>query len=167
MPYLPFQQFKKQIQHPLKYRLFLLSQLPMGLISGLRIRQLSQQQAAVSVKFSWVNKNPFRSIYFAVLSMAAELSTGVLAYGLLYKRTPAVSMLVLRCEADFLKKATGTITFTCTDGNLIAAAIEQTLATGEGVTVRCTATGVNQQGEKVARFVFVWTFKAKNPTPGV
>lgn len=161
MPYPPFQQFRKQILHPIKYRMFLLTQLPMGFISGLRIKNLQEETASVTVRFKWVNKNPFKSIYFAVLSMAAELSTGVLAYGLLYRRNPAVSMLVLRCEADFLKKATGTITFTSNDGNLIAAAIEQSVATGEGVTVRCAATGVNEQGDIVARFVFIWTFKAK------
>jgi len=156
-----FQAFKKQLTNPIKYRLFMLSRLPMGFVSGLKIVQLQEAGASVSVKFKWVNQNPFRSIYFAVLSMAAELSTGALAFGQIYQRKPSVSMLVVKMEAEFYKKAVGRIVFTCNDGNAIANAIEQTIETGEGISVPCTSIGVNEQGEEVAKFVFVWSFKAK------
>ena len=36
--------------------------------------------------------------------MAAEMSTGILCMGNIYKRNPAVSMLVLNKEAYFIKK---------------------------------------------------------------
>lgn len=156
-----FQTFKQQITSPIKYRLFMLSKLPMGFISGLKIVQLEAAAASVSVKFKWVNQNPFKSIYFAVLSMAAELSTGILAFGQIYQRKPAVSMLVVKMEAAFYKKAVGKIIFACNDGNAIAKAIEQTITTGEGINVTCTSIGINEQGEEVAKFVFVWSFKAK------
>ncbi len=156
-----FNSFKKQIQHPIKYRLFMLSKLPMGFISGLKIENLSAEQSAISVKFKWINQNPFRSIYFAVLSMAAELSTGLLSFGQIYKRHPQVSMLVVKCEADFLKKATGKIIFTCNDGKKIEDAIEQTLITGNGITIQVTSIGKNSNNEEVAKFLFIWSFKAK------
>jgi Domain of unknown function (DUF4442) len=138
----------------------MLNKLPMGFISGLKIESLSPQQASVSVKFKWINQNPFRSIYFAVLSMAAELSTGILSFGQIYKRTP-ISMLVIKCEAEFSKKATGKIIFTCNDGQKIIDAIEQTLQTGEGVIVQCVSVGINSANEEVAKFTFTWSFKAK------
>jgi hypothetical protein len=44
---------------------------------------------------------------FACLAMAAEMSTGVLAMAHVYKRKPAISMLVVKMEAEYFKKATG------------------------------------------------------------
>lgn len=157
-----FTAFKKFITNPAKFKFFLLSKLPMGFISGLKIVELSDAKSSVAVRFRWLNQNPFRSIYFAVLSMAAELSTGILAVGQVYKRNPTVSMLVVKMEADFYKKAVGKIIFTTNDGHKIAEAVEQAVATGEGVTVQCSSVGLNEANEEVARFVFTWSFKSKS-----
>jgi hypothetical protein len=160
-----FSSFKKFITNPIKYRLFLITKLPMGFISGLKIEELTEAKASVSVRFKWLNQNPFRSIYFAVLSMAAELSTGIMSVGQVYKRKPTVSMLVVKVEADFYKKAIGKIIFTSNDGDKIANAVEDAVATGEGVTVQCISVGLNEAKEEVAKFVFTWSFKSKPPTP--
>ena len=157
-----FQIFQHQITNPFKYRLFMISKLPMGYISGLKLIELTSQQAVVGVKFGFINKNPFRSIYFAVLAMAAELSTGILAFGQTYKRHPSVSMLVVKMEAQFYKKAIGTINFTCTNGNAIADAIEQSIQQNIGTTIDCISIGKNNDGEDVAKFIFTWSFKPKN-----
>ena len=157
-----FHNFRKAIIHPLKFRWFMLSKLPIGFISGLKLEALDNAAATVSVRFKWVNQNPFRSLYFAVLSMAAELSTGVQAFAQVYGRKPSISMLVVKMNAEFYKKAVGTIRFTCTDGVLIEEAIEKSLATKEGVTVDCTSEGINEAQEVVARFNFTWSFKAKS-----
>lgn len=156
-----FTSFQQLITNPMKYKLFMLTKLPMGLLSGLKMVELNEQKASVAVRFKWLNQNPFRSIYFAVLSMAAELSTGVLAFGNIYNRKPAVSMLVSKVEGEFFKKAVGKIIFTCNDGLMIANAIEQTIATGEGIVVVCSTNGINEQGEVVATFKFTWSFKSK------
>ena len=156
-----FQVFQKKMTNPVLFRVFMLSRLPMGFISGLRIHELGEAGAAVSVRFKWLNQNPFKSIYFAVLSMAAELSTGILAFGQVYQRKPVVSMLVIKCSATFSKKATGKIIFRCHDGDAINAAVQHTIDTGEPVTIDCNAIGKNESGEEVAAFIFTWSFKAK------
>jgi len=61
------------------FRFFLLKSLPAAFFSGLRVQSLSTSSAVVRIRYSWFSKNPFRSIYFAVLGMAAEMSTGILA----------------------------------------------------------------------------------------
>jgi len=157
-----FHQFKQKITHPLKYKLFLFTKLPMAFIAGLQLTTLEEQQAVVSVQYKWLNQNPFQSIYFAVLSMAAELSTGILAFGHIYQQQPSVSMLVVNCTGSFHKKAVGKITFVCNDGKMIENAILQAKQTGEGVTINCTSTGTNEKGEAVATFVFTWSFRAKS-----
>ncbi|TPE45039.1 DUF4442 domain-containing protein [Pontibacter mangrovi] len=140
----------------------MLARLPMAYLAGLRVAALSAESATVTIPYKYINKNPFRSIYFACLSMAAELSTGVLCMMQVYKSTPAVSMLVVRMEADFTKKAVGRIAFTCHDGERIQQAAEQTKATGQGVTLTATSTGTDESGDVVATFRFTWSLKAKH-----
>ncbi|MFX9054098.1 hypothetical protein ABTN50_19255, partial [Acinetobacter baumannii] len=61
----------------------------------MRVKKIDAQTAVITVKHGWINQNPFKSMYFAVQSMAAEMSTGLFAVGQTYKRTPAVSMLIV------------------------------------------------------------------------
>jgi len=93
--------------------------------------------------------------------MAAEMSTGLLAMAHLYQSDPPVSMLVVRLESDYFKKATERIFFTCADGKLFYEAVKGTLADGLPRTVRARSTGRNPAGEVVADFYITWSIKAK------
>ncbi len=154
-------EFRQTVTNPFKLKLFFLKDLPMAYLAGLRIRHLDFEKGVVTIPFKYINKNPFRSIYFACQAMAAELSTGVLAMMAIYKSKPSVSMLVVGMEATFQKKATGLVTFTCADGQKVFEAVAQSKATGEGRTVVCTSIGVDEAGEKVSEFKITWSFKAK------
>jgi phage terminase large subunit-like protein len=156
-----FEDFCKLLGNPFRYQLFLLMKLPAAFFAGLRVKHLSDASATAVVKYKWFNKNPFKSVYFAVLSMAAELSTGVLCLGFIYKRQPSVSMLVVKTEGNFFKKAVGTLTFTCHDGIAIQAAVEKAVSTGLPQEVVCHSSGTNESGDVVAEFIFTWSFKAR------
>ena len=156
-----FENFQKIIQNPIQFRFFLLQKLPSALIAGLKVKEISTLEAVITVKHKWLNQNPFRSMYFAVQSMAAEMSTGLLAFGQLYQRNPPVSMLVVGMEAKFHKKAVGKISFYCEDGLAISNAIEAASQTGQGQTIQCYSIGKNEAGETVSEFWFTWSFKAK------
>ena len=158
--------FFQTVRNPLKFRLFLLKNLPAAAFSGLRLQSVDEAHCAVSVPFKWFTQNPFRSTYFACLSMAAEMTTGVLAMAHIYKRNPGVSMLVIGNEGKFFKKATGTTTFRCSDGAVIQAAVEQSIQSGEGQTVTVRSVGTNAAGEAVAEFSFTWSFKQKTKRAG-
>ncbi len=157
-----FDIFSKQISNRWKFRFFLLQRLPSAFFSGLKIRSFDAEQAIIGVRFSWFSQNPFRSMYFAVQAMAAEMSTGILGFAQIYQRKPSVSMLVLKVEGSFTKKATGFICFTCKDGKMIEDAVEKAIQTGEGQTVVCHSVGTNEEQEIVANFWVTWTFKAKH-----
>lgn len=75
----PAQQFLELVQHPVKYRLFLLKKLPAAFFSGIRVKYADENKAVVTVPYKWFSTNPFKSTYFACLSMAAEMTTGLLA----------------------------------------------------------------------------------------
>ena len=156
-----FQVFSKQMTSPLKFRMFLLSKLPSAYFSGVRVKSLDENKCEVTVPFKWFSQNPFRSTYFACLSMAAEMSTGALALGHLYKRKPAVSMLVVKTEGEYFKKAVDKTTFVCEDGMEIKKKIEEAVATGEAKTIRAKTIGKNKAGELVAEFNITWSFKSK------
>ncbi len=150
------------LQNPWKLKLFMLTKLPLGLLAGLRIEEINEERSVVSVRYGYLTKNPFRSIYFACLAMAGELASGALGLAAVYGSEPSVSMLVVHMDASFSKKATGKINFVCTDGAAILKAVEESKATGEGRTVVATSTGLNASGEQVAEFRITWSYKAKN-----
>ena len=154
--------FVRMIKHPLKFRLFLLWRLPAAYISGVRVRRIDETKAVVTVPYKWLSQNPFRSTYFACLSMAAEMSTGILALAEIHKRKPGVSMLVVKVDSEYFKKATDRSSFVCEDGPLFQQAIEETIATGEARTVRARSVGRNKAGEVVAEFWITWSFKVRS-----
>ena len=153
--------FLQLIRHPVKFRIFLLSKLPSAFFSGVRVMYADEKKCTVKVPYTWFSQNPFKSTYFACLGMAAEMSTGVLAMAHVYKRQPAVSMLVLKIEGNFIKKATGITEFTCTDGSTIKQTIEDTIFSNEGKIVTARSYGRNAAGEMVAEFAVTWSFKVK------
>jgi acyl-CoA thioesterase FadM len=153
--------FFKLINNRFKFNIFLFSKLPSAYFSGVRVQYADEEKCEVTVPFKWFSQNPFKSTYFACLSMAAEMSTGVLGLAHIHGRKPGVSMLVVNIKGDFMKKAVGKTTFTCNDGIAIKQTIETAITTGEGKTITAKSTGVNEQGEVVAVFEVTWSFKAK------
>lgn len=156
-----FESFTKLMTHPVKLRMFLLTKLPSAYFSGVRVKRIDETKCEVTVPYKWFSKNPFRSTYFACLSMAAEMSTGALALAHLYKRKPDVSMLVVKTEGEYFKKAVDKTTFVCEAGQEINKMIGEAIATGEARTVRARSIGKNKAGELVAEFFITWSFKAK------
>ncbi|MEN9686120.1 MAG: hypothetical protein RLZZ28_1906 [Bacteroidota bacterium] len=156
-----FNRFKKIISHSWKFRWFMFNKLPAALFAGLALKTMNEESASVSVKYKWFNQNPFRSMYFAVQAMAAEMSTGLLASAQVYRRNPPVSMLVVGLEARFYKRATGKIIFSCYDGIAIETAVEEAIKTGEGKILTCKSIGTNEAGEEVSEFLITWSFKSK------
>ncbi|MFL5748532.1 MAG: DUF4442 domain-containing protein [Niastella sp.] len=153
--------FIQQLKSPVLFRLYLFYKLPAAFFSGVRVREIDEQHCVVTVPYKWFSQNPFRSTYFACLAMAAEMSTGSLAMAHVYKRKPPVSMLVVKFEANYFKKATGRTRFECKDGALLLNTIEKAIATREPQTCVTTSVGTNTQGEKVADCLITWSFKVK------
>ena len=135
------------MKHPVKFRMFLFSKLPSAFFAGVRIEDLDESKCIVTVPYKWFSQNPFRSTYFACLAMAAEMSTGTLGLMHIYKRTPAVSMLVIKLEANYFKKATGITTFTCKEGEEIQQAIQKAVTNGDAQMITAKSVGVNEAGE--------------------
>jgi hypothetical protein len=154
------EKYRLAILNKPKFFIYLLLKLPMGWLAGLKVKQLEADFCEVTVRHRWLNQNPFKSMYFAVLSMAAEMSTGLLTLMYIQGEVP-VSMLVTGLEASFTKKAVGLITFRCEDGEITRNTIQQAIADGEGKTIVATTVGKNEKGEVVATFHITWSIKKK------
>ena len=146
---------------PFKLNAFTFFKLPSAFWSGVRVKQITSENCKVTVKHSWFNQNPFKSMYFAVQAMAAEFTTGALVMKQIKDSGRSISMLVANNKGTFTKKATGRITFTCTDGHLITEAIKNTIATGEGQTFWMKSIGTDEKGDQVSVMEFEWTIKVK------
>lgn len=155
-------EFYKMVKSTFLFEVYLMSTLPMGFIAGLKVKEVNQNECKITVPYRWMNQNPFRSTYFAVLSMAAEMSTGMLTLRATHKSNPSVSMLVTKVESEFVKKATGITTFTCSEGNKIDEVVERAVLTGEGQTFTATSIGTSPSGEVESRFKIEWSFKMRS-----
>ncbi len=144
-----------------KFNTFTFFKLPSAWWSGVRVKHIDDNKTVVTVKHRWFNQNPFKSMFWAVQGMAAELSTGAMVINKIKESGAKISMLVANNKANFSKKATGKITFTCEDGYLIQEALDKTIATGEGQTFWMKSVGVNEAGVVVSTFNFEWTVRVK------
>ena len=146
---------------PSKINTFLLLKLPSAWITGVRIKNISKEKCTTAVRLRWINQNPFKSMFWAVQGMAAELATGALVMQAIQETKAPISMLVAQNKAEFHKKAKGRITFQCEEGTKVAQAIETALQTGEGTTIWLQANGTDVSGTVVSSFAFEWTIKKK------
>jgi hypothetical protein len=152
---------RRRMLNPFLMRGFFLARLPLALVAGLRVRELDGEHCVATVPYGWRSTNPFRSTYFAALSMAAELSTGALALMAVELAPRSVALLITGLTASFEKKATAPTAFACTDGARISEAVARTIATGEPVSVEVPTVGTSPDGTVVARFTFTWSFKVR------
>lgn len=144
-----------------KLNLFLAFNLPSAFLCGVRVKQINAFECRVGVRHKWINKNPFKSMFWAVQGMAAELATGALIIMKIKQLNKKISMLVIKNEAQFTKKAKGRITFRCTQGMDIDKVLQSAIESGEGQTLTLKAEGRDEAGDVVATFNFLWSLKRK------
>ena len=69
------------------------------------------------------------------------------------------SMLLLRVEAEYHKKAVGKITFSCNEGNNVQSYINMIFSGNEGRVISMPVMAHNENGDLVADFIFSWSCK--------
>ena len=128
---------------------------------GIRVREISKVSCSANVRLGWFNKNPFKSLFWAVQGMAAELTTGILIMQAINESKKNISMLVLNNKANFSKKAKGLIRFNCNQGKKINETINRALETKKSQTVWVKSHGKDESGDVVSSFEFEWTIMLK------
>lgn len=159
---IPIREIQKSFNNNFKFKLAMFNMLPMGFLSKMKIKSLTNDTCEVSVPYNRRNKNPFKSTFWAVLGMAAEMSSGALLLMYTYKQKPSIAMIIVNMDAEFIKKATDLTTFVCNDGAMIKDAVETCVRTNTAQTIQCKMTGYNKANEPVAHFSFTWSIKARS-----
>ena len=143
-------------------RNFTLFKLPLVYLSGIRISQMNVDRVEASVRLRWINQNPFRSLFWAVQGMAAELTTGALLMREIEEHKKPVSMLVVEIKASFSKKAKGRIRFSCEQARDAKDLIKKAISSGDGQLHWFTSVGIDESGDEVSRFSFHWSVKSQS-----
>lgn len=133
----------------------------MGLVSGIKLIHLDEKNSISEVPLRWLNKNPFDSMYFAVQSMAAELSTAAPVILALKGIDKNVALIIVELKVDFVKKAQSKVVFSCQDYEVINKAVAQLHQPGDAATVTAKSVGRDMSGDEVATFYFTWSFKVR------
>ena len=149
------------MKSPFQYNLYNFFKLPSVWWCGIRVKSVNKETCLVGVKHRWINQNPFKSMFWAVQGMAAELSTGLLLMNEITRSNRSFSMLVLNNKANFSKKATGRISFSCNQGLQIRETIKKAISSGEPQTIWLNSCGVDSQKDTVSTFSFEWTLKVR------
>jgi hypothetical protein len=144
-----------------KINRWMLLKLPAAWLSGVRLSLINDSRCEVKVKFKWINQNPYRSMFWAVQGMAAELSTGMLLTNSIQNSKANISMLLVSNKSSFHKKAVGKITFICEEGENAKKLINSTI---QNITSKAwfKAKGYDETGDLVSEFDFEWSCKKRN-----
>ncbi|WP_109830966.1 DUF4442 domain-containing protein [Reichenbachiella versicolor] len=154
--------FHRRMINPFIFRSFLLTKIPLGFLCGMKLTHLDTTKSVSTVPFKWLNFNPFKSMYFAVQSMAAEISTGVMAIMASIGYNPSVAVIVTGFKAKFHKQAKDRVFFICEDGEKLFSAVNKAIETKQGIEVTIHTTGRTSDGTIVSEFDFTWSFKERN-----
>ena len=137
---------------------FLLYKLPAAWLTGVRVSVINDLKCEVKVRFRWINQNPFRSMYWAVQGMAAELTTGMLVMKNIKESNSNISMLLVGNKSNYFKKATGKIKFVCDEGENAKELINLTKL-NKTHKAWLKAKGTDESGDIVSEFYFEWSCK--------
>ena len=139
---------------------WMLLKLPAAWLTGVRILSISDTKCEVKVRFKWINQNPYRSMFWAVQGMAAELTTGMLLTKSIQESNTNISMLLVGNKSNFYKKAVGKIKFVCDQGETAKELIN---LTKKNITHKAwlKAKGFDETGDVVSEFDFEWSCKKR------
>ena len=109
--------------------------IPLLLFVGPRVLELDDEGAAVGVPLGWRTRNHVGSMYVGVMAAAADLASGMNAFSLIRSRYRRVVPVFKFANMEFLKRADGYTVFRTREGRRIAEAMEETVRTGQRVTL--------------------------------
>jgi hypothetical protein len=152
---------RKQYLHPILFPLGMLNFLPLGFVTGLRVTQFDGNTCSVTAPYKYMNRNPFKTTYWAVLGMAAEMASGAILLSYSKNVSPSVATFVVGCDSKFVNRALGVTTFVCNDGALIKSEVQKASENGEARIFTTATNGYSEDGKLVAEFIFTWSIKGR------
>ena len=156
--------FKTETKISWQILLFGLTQVPMIFYCRPKVVSISDRKLEIKIKLNRRTKNHLNSMYFGVLSVGADVTSGFLAMKLIQASKSKINLIFKDFHADFLKRAEGDVHFICEDGIAIQNLVRKAEETGErqNLPVEIVATVPKISDEPVAKFVLTLSIKKKS-----
>lgn len=152
--------FTEKIKKPFALFLFFVLKIPTLFWWGVRLHKIDCFEASVILPFSKRTQNPFKSIYFAAQSGAAELASGLLAT-MAIEGMGSISTLVTEVSGTFHKKANQTVYFTCLQGEDIRKVVIDSVRSKSPRSIQTKVVGTFKDGTIVSSHLITWSFKCR------
>ena len=146
-------------------RLFGLTKIPLLWFIKPSVVKMDDEICMIKVPLNRKTKNHLNSMYFGVLSAAADCAGGLTAMKHIMNSGKKISLAFKDFHADFYKRAEGDTLFTNTQGTEIAKFVEDVISSGErmNMPVKVIATVPSKFGdEPVAEFTLTLSLKLKD-----
>ena len=148
----------KSLKGRVRFRFFTVLTMPAAWFAGLRLDNIDDRACCTSLPGGWRTQNPFKTMYWAVQGMGAELATGAVPFAISRSMSEKLRMFVVGTEAKFVKRAKGRIKFTCDEVMKAREAIEESMKPGEPIEIDLRSVGRDDSGEVVSEWIFRWNF---------
>ncbi|MBI5507184.1 MAG: DUF4442 domain-containing protein [Deltaproteobacteria bacterium] len=138
-----------------------LAKVPLLFLCQPVVEEIGDERCVVRIPLNFVTKNHLRSMYIGVLAIGADVTGGIMAVEQVRRAGRPVDVLFKDLKAEFLKRPTAAVRFTCADGQAIRAAVAVGIETGkrQNVPLHVSATVGDQE---VARFDMTLTLKRRD-----
>ena len=138
----------------MKLNLFLLGKfkIPMLSYTGVKLIELNDNEAKVSIKLKRRTKNHLNSMYFGALAVGADVAGGIHAFYYAEKMNKKISFAFKGMNAQFLKRAETDCMFVSNDGKKVENAVLLSIKTKERVNETTKVIAFNLNDEVVAEF---------------
>ncbi|MFY2508642.1 DUF4442 domain-containing protein [Vibrio pectenicida] len=143
-------------------KLFGFFKVPLIWLCRPKILRLDEQIVEIKIPLKRKTKNHLNSMYFGVLAIGADVAGGFMAMNKAKSRGHTVSLAFKAVDGQFHKRPESDVHFSCHDGELIDAMLDETIATGQRVNkqVKITATCPKLHGsEPMAEFLLTLSLK--------
>ena len=150
-----------QLFKKMKWNLFLLGKLKIPMLSytGVKLIELNDNEAKVSIKLKRRTKNHLNSMYFGALAVGADVAGGIHAFYYAKKMNKKISFAFKGMNAQFIKRAETDCFFVSNDGKKVEAAVLLSIKTQERVNETTKVIAYNLANEVVAEFEMIVSIK--------
>ena len=150
-----------QLFKKMKWNLFLLGKLKIPMLSytGVKLIELNDNEAKVSIKLKRRTKNHLNSMYFGALAVGADVAGGIHAFYYAKKMNKKISFAFKGMNAQFIKRAETDCIFVSNDGKKVEAAVLLSIKTQERVNETTKVIAYNLANEVVAEFEMIVSIK--------
>jgi len=151
----------ENIRNTFYLRYFALTKIPLLFYARPSVIEKSAERVVIRIPLIRRSKNHQGSMYFAALAMGADCAVGLLAVELINKQDEKISFIFKDFNAQFYRRATADVYFSCRQGNKIAALVNNAISSKERVemTLDAIATVPTENDEPVARFRLTLSLK--------